>query len=769
MKLFTKLSLAFLVISSLVFIVGLVSTNTSQKALEQVIAEKYILLAEMSLSDIHKAFSRYIADFQMLANDPLLQNLAKESNNSFEQMSDMQKFIDETEEDWRFVSELGLVKSIEKLINNPASMKLKERMEFYQRISGVDLKGNIFITNKYGAIIALTSITSAYYQGDNLWWKMARDQELWVGDVNFNPYYRIYSIDVGIKIQDEKGDFLGVMNVDWDIEEAMNTVKGLSNSMAVAPNTDKNKKAYLPKFRVLTLDGRTIYASQDYKMFEKISSKVLEEKVLSEKNGYCILDDANGEEILFAYARSKDLGKNKGLDWIILVEHKTSDIFKMITNIRNTIMIISILGLIIAVVIGFFIASSIFKPIKKLQQAAALIGTGNMDVKIDIDSNSAEVGALADSFRIMIANLKKTTTSVETLNQEITERKRVESTLRESEERFKNLFESARDLILITDLTGTITGVNKAVERYGFKKEDMIGKKEIIFAASEYQQQLIDDMEKIKAGVIARGERAFLSPKGNIMVDYCNNPIFKGEKIIGMQSVMRDISNLKELENAQRLAQLGKFVAAMAHEVKNPLMIISGRIQMALMENIENKEMKNSLETAFNECQRAKDIINRLLKFSKPAKGEAVKIEVNKIIKEIINILKHQFSLEGITINCRFADALPMVVFDPKQLQEVVMNLLTNARDAIVPEKGTIDIITSKEGDKVKIEVKDSGMGMETETMQNILSPFWTTKAKGTGLGLSISYSIVRDHGGLLNFESAPGEGTAAMIILPLA
>ncbi|MFH1092960.1 MAG: hypothetical protein V1739_02240 [Candidatus Omnitrophota bacterium] len=170
MKLFAKLSVAFLMISSLVLIVGMVATNTSQKALEQVIAEKYILLAEVSLNDIDRAFSRYITDFQMLAKDPLVQNLAKESNQSFDQITDIQKFIDKEEEVWVFVMELNLTNSIRKLINNPASVKLKERMAFHQLISGLNLSSNIFITNKYGGTIALTKITPNYYYGDKNWW-----------------------------------------------------------------------------------------------------------------------------------------------------------------------------------------------------------------------------------------------------------------------------------------------------------------------------------------------------------------------------------------------------------------------------------------------------------------------------------------------------------------------------------------------------------------------------------------------------------------------
>ncbi len=768
MRLFTKLSLAFSVISLLVLIVGLIATNASQKALEQVIGEKYVLLAEVSLNEIDKDFYYRIKEFKILAQDSLLQNIAKESNQMFEQLDDMQGFIDEKEKEWLFATELNLTDTIRKLINNPASRKLQERMQFHQLISGYPMAGEIFITNKYGANVAMTKKTSDYYQADEDWWQIARKEGVYIEEVKYDESAGIYSNNICIRMDDINGEFLGVMKVVLNIDEAVERIKSLGKSLFVAANKSKETAGYFPKYQLITSTGKLVYSSQEHHILDEISDKQLLKRISHNKSGYFIHKDAlTGEGKLFAHACSRGFKEERGLNWSIVVEHDTSDIFKMVIQLKKTILFISIIALCIALIIGFFIAGSVSTPIKKLQKTAALIGEGNLDVSIDIDYGQGEVGALAESFGKMIANLRKTTTSVENLNQEIAERKCIESTLRESEERYKNLFENARDLIVITDLEGRITAVNKTVERYGFRKEDLVGKNQLIFIPKEYQQQVIDDIEKIKAGVIARGEITMMSPKGNIFIEYCNNPILKGDRIIGVQSVMRDISNRRELENAQRLAQLGKFVAAMAHEVNNPLMVISGRAQLALMENIGNADVKNNLNIVMEECQRAKDIINRLLKFSKPAKGEVSNIDANKIIDETVNIVEHQFSLEGVIINRKYEDNLPLISFDPKQLQEVIMNLLTNARDAIVPEKGTIDIITSKEGDKVKIEVRDSGIGMEQEILHNILNPFWTSKSKGTGLGLSICYSIVRDHGGLLNFESTPGQGTRAMIILP--
>jgi len=238
-------------------------------------------------------------------------------------------------------------------------------------------------------------------------------------------------------------------------------------------------------------------------------------------------------------------------------------------------------------------------------------------------------------------------------------------------------------------------------------------------------------------------------------------------KTIGIVAVGRDVTSLKKAEESQRLAELGKLVTSMAHEVNNPLMVISGRAQLSLMEDIKNEELKKNLGTIFEQSQRAKDIIQRLLKFSRPSKGEVKEADINKSVEEVVSIIEHQFKSGNVTVKKNYAENLPAVLIDEKQIQEVLMNLFNNARDAISGE-GVIEITTSSEEDSVRIDIKDSGSGMDEETLSRIFEPFFTTKEKGTGLGLPICYSIVRDHGGELKFDSAPGRGTTATILLPV-
>ncbi|MFH1867458.1 MAG: ATP-binding protein, partial [Candidatus Omnitrophota bacterium] len=136
-------------------------------------------------------------------------------------------------------------------------------------------------------------------------------------------------------------------------------------------------------------------------------------------------------------------------------------------------------------------------------------------------------------------------------------------------------------------------------------------------------------------------------------------------------------------------------------------------------------------------------------------------------IESVAKLIEHQFSLNDVKIKKDLKHGLPAILIDEKQIQEVLMNLLNNARDAI-SGGGTIDISTSKEGDFIRIDLKDSGMGMDEKTLSEIFEPFFTTKEKGTGLGLPVCQGIIKAHNGELRFESQLGKGTTAVVLLPV-
>ena len=234
-------------------------------------------------------------------------------------------------------------------------------------------------------------------------------------------------------------------------------------------------------------------------------------------------------------------------------------------------------------------------------------------------------------------------------------------------------------------------------------------------------------------------------------------------------TVSRDITDVRKIQESMRLTQLGQLVSTMAHEVNNPIMIISGNAQLALMEETLPADVRKYIKTIFEECGRTRDIIQRLLKFSRPSKGVLAVTDIGKIIETVTQIVQHQFSLSGVQVRVVPPSlSLPMVKVDVQQMHEVFMNLLNNARDAM-PNGGTIDIRTGIDNGRLRIDIKDTGSGIQDEILKKIFDPFFTTKEKGTGLGLAICNNIVKGQNGELSVSSIVGEGTTFTILLPLS
>ncbi len=226
-------------------------------------------------------------------------------------------------------------------------------------------------------------------------------------------------------------------------------------------------------------------------------------------------------------------------------------------------------------------------------------------------------------------------------------------------------------------------------------------------------------------------------------------------------------THLQQLSQSAKLSALGRLVSDMAHEVNNPLMIISGNAQICLMDGVAPEEIENNLKIIINECKKSKAIIQRLLKFSRPSRGNIQEKDINASIESVVNILEHQFNLAGVKIKRNYARNLAPIFIDEEQLQEVFMNLLNNAKDAM-EKGGEITINTSGVDDSIKIDFRDTGCGMPEEVIKHIFEPFFTTKEKGNGLGLSVCYGIIKAHQGELSFESKIGQGATASIVLPL-
>jgi PAS domain S-box-containing protein len=355
---------------------------------------------------------------------------------------------------------------------------------------------------------------------------------------------------------------------------------------------------------------------------------------------------------------------------------------------------------------------------------------------------------------------------------DITDRKKIENKINHAQRRLRMVLDNIFDSVWTMDLKGNFTFASPSFERitgYTAKEALHLNMKDVLTPESALKAK-----KTIEYFISATSEKPGLVELEHVAKDgthkWCEvkasfryNQQGKPVEIIG---VTRDVTMRRRAAQSMRLAQLGKLVADMAHQVNNPLMIISGQAQLMEMEQIENKAVQEGLVTIVDQCRRAKDIIQRLLKFSKPSSSRVEKVDINQLINKAAALVEQNFLVKGVRLVKEFSK-VPLININEGQLQEVFMNLFNNAREAM-PGGGTIRISTYIKDDNLVIDFIDNGQGMTEKELREVFTPFFTTKEIGTGLGVPVCYGIIKANGGRLEYMSQKGEGTTARIIFPL-
>jgi len=369
---------------------------------------------------------------------------------------------------------------------------------------------------------------------------------------------------------------------------------------------------------------------------------------------------------------------------------------------------------------------------------------------------------------------------------DITERKRVAAAVHRSEAQTHAIFEAASDAILVVDQNGTITSVNRKTEKmFGYTRETLGGQPLEMLVPERLQSRHVDhrtgyfqDPHSRPMGLgldlMARKSDGTEFPV-EISLNYIETE--EGRRAFAF---VTDITQRRAMERAarqaDRLTALGRLSAGIAHEVNNPIGIISSRIEIMLLD-AEAQPLPGTvvedLKVLHRHAQRVARIAHGLLSFARASSIERTVVSLNQVVEETLLLMEKDFGKRGIAVRRSMTANLPSVHGDPNALQQVVMNLLTNAGDAL-GIGGEISISLQKcsgtgEDGAVRLTVHDTGPGIAPEILPRIFDPFYTTKPDGTGLGLAISYGIVREHRGTIDVESLPGKGTTFILTFPIA
>jgi len=792
-----KLILSFVIVSLLVGVVGYFSITQSQEVLEKSIGTSFVSLAIGTLDKIDRNLQGRIEEFQLLSENPMLKKFVAMSNQEFEELDNVTEYVNQKDTEWTSVPREEITLFMSNIINNELSEELRRKRWFYEKLYGYRLFGEIFVTNKYGANIAQTGKTSDYRQDDEEWWLVAKKEGLFIRDVEYDESSDVYSTDIGIRVDDDEGNFLGVIKVVLNIEEVINIIKELEVSKEnVIPGQGLQKTVH---FKLLTEDRKVIYSTfSRFELFEDISKEKFFNEMRGD-SGYFIVegDEPEIELELFAYARSRGYGNFEGLGWIFFIEQDTEEIFAPVVKLSNSVFFISGGLMILAIIIGFYISHSTSILIKKLQQI-----------------------------------------SKELVNR-IEEREKAEKGLRRSEEKYRRLVEGLEQeyFFYSHDTKGMFRYLSPSIKKILGYTQKEFSKHYII---SEYlTDNPINKEFARRTNLTIKGKKQppyllevfhkdgsihwlevkevpILDEKGNVMavegIAHDVTKRMKAEKLLVntnvelkkertnlVQSLMeldeatKDLDeinvelkkqNMELVKSAIDLAEATKkvedrnveLISLASHEMRTPLTSISSLLQLILGEKVGkvNVKQKKGLEIALHDARRLNMVIKNMVDVSRIEEGRVIyefrQFNLLDLVKQCINTVDLMLKEKNISMKVKHQGIFG-VVADKDRIEQVLLNLVTNAIK-YGKRGGKIWISLKKDGSNVILSVKDDGVGISEKDLVKLFVKEFQVKSTskralgGFGYGLYISKKILNKNNGKMWVKSTLGKGSTFYISL---
>ncbi|MBI5375236.1 MAG: response regulator [Candidatus Schekmanbacteria bacterium] len=461
------------------------------------------------------------------------------------------------------------------------------------------------------------------------------------------------------------------------------------------------------------------------------------------------------------------------------LQQMTSEALIKIEDAKIILFATLILSSLLIISVSAYLIRFITRPVSELLNATRMIASGKLGFTIDYQ-DSTEFGELARNFNTMSVALKESYDSLHEQQQQIAE----------SERKFRTLSEFAYDWEYWINEKKEIIFMSPSSERItGYKPEEFIENPRLINEilhiedADTYRKHLASfdgpQHETMEFRIITKDS-------GTKWISHICSPIFTGDKFLGRRVSNRDITDTKRLEEqliqSQKMESLGLLAGGISHGFNNLLTVIIGYTNL-LEKELEggNERIKRFIGEVLSASERAQNLTSSLLAFSHKQIIRPQRINPNDVIKNISKLLENIIGTDiELIVNCSDSDFL--IFADPHQLEQVIINLVTNARDAM-PNGGRLAIGTtpvilnaeytskfnSKPGLYVMLFASDAGSGIESKALPHIFEPFFTTKEdKGTGLGLAIVYGTVKQHGGFIDVYTEKGWGTTFKIYLPV-
>jgi two-component system NtrC family sensor kinase len=530
----------------------------------------------------------------------------------------------------------------------------------------------------------------------------------------------------------------------------------------------QNLQQRVQELTVLYSIGKSVSALLD---LEELLVRIVEAGVYITRaeEGFLLLRDAQADELYLRAA--KNLGEARAQRMRMPIDDSLAG--RVIRTGKPIRMDKSRQGAPLKVKTGFLVRAILQVPLIVGDMAIGVLAVDNQQSERTFTENDQYLlSALADYAAIAIDNAR--------LYQQI----------KGSEERYRDLFANAYDLIFTLDQQLCIRSINKVGPSLtGYPEAGLLGRPLRDICAPETWNLAEQSFAELLMGREIQPfelqlrrydeDRAFLEVSARL--------VRTGAQSREIHCIARNLTERRRLEeqliHAEKLSAIGQLVAGVAHELNNPLTSVSGYTQLLLRDPKLARETRDDLKQIHTQAERAARIVQNLLVFAREHKAERLLINLNDVVRNTLSLRAYQLRVDNIAVTLDLDPNLPMTVADPYQLQQVILNLINNAHHAITERGGPGKLIlrtavsthTSVEGvatqpTMVLVSVSDTGIGIPARVLNKIFDPFYTTKpvGQGTGLGLSICYGIIQEHGGRIWAESEVDVGTTVTVELPL-
>ena len=383
------------------------------------------------------------------------------------------------------------------------------------------------------------------------------------------------------------------------------------------------------------------------------------------------------------------------------------------------------------------------------------------DIELQKHVPGDEVSQLKNAFESVAKDLKKTHDELQT-----------------SEAKYRLIFETSQDAIIILDDHSRINDINAA----GIALFEFIDRKEALSIETAYQLfwdvqdagRFFETLEKKDSVTGFEVDMVDRQGKKRIVMISATVRRDDGNNFTGIDMMLRDVTNRRRMEKhlaqTEKLAAIGQLASGVAHEINNPLGVIKCYADLMAKEVEQNAQTIGDIRIIQKHTDQCKSVVEALLNFARVSESKMVRCDIRSCIEDVFKVVSPQLQKDHITVRKELADKLPHVTIDPQKIKQVLMNLILNARQAM-PDGGMITVRSQwhSADEMVVVEVIDNGIGIGEKNIDHIFEPFFSTKGKqkGTGLGLSISYGIIQQHQGELRVVSQPGAGSRFTISLP--